>query len=53
MTLDELIEKLNLIKAHSQNGQMQVYWESISHLNTPDLAIRKTDGGKEYLLLNS
>lgn len=53
MTLDELIKKLQLLKAHAKSGEMQVYWQSISHLNEPDLLVKKTDTGKDYLLLNS
>lgn len=51
MKISELIEKLNLVKAHS--GDIEVRTLTMSHSWPPELLVKKGNDGKDYLVLNA
>jgi hypothetical protein len=51
MTIDELIEKLKLVKAHS--GNIEVRCITLTHSFPPDLLVKRGNDGKDYLILNN
>jgi len=51
MTIDELIKKLKLVKAHS--GNIEVRCITFTHSFPPELLVKRGNDGKDYLILNN
>ncbi len=51
MNTSELIRLLT--ESLEEHGDLDVFWESMTHLWPPDPAVRTTAGGTKILMLNT